>query len=408
MTTGILLISENITVLDAAKTAFPNRIYHVPSGEDALEACTQTWDIILLDLDIPQINSLTLLENIKAQDPITEIIAISNYSDHCVQAMRLGAFTYLTLPIDHRLLTQTVDTITHQNNEFKTIIQLAEHAFVENIDDRILLLKELMSIRKLTGQVVTAEEFIAFFPPHQRGNPDTIQALKDGLGASQYDALKRSEPPIILVVEDEKNVRANLVEILNDYGFDTIEAKDGEEAIEIAALAPKIDLKLLDIGLPKKTGIEILPILNDLHPDSETIMLTAYKDNRDFIVSAFQNQAMDYMAKPYQPIDLLTKVSKALQRRCFKKIMPEIGQKILDKSLSLGFKFRILNDIADKRSAKKSALMMRDIYLFFPELEKSGLDASQKITDDIMSDGLSNFITKIACTIENGTDCRLI
>ena len=63
-------------------------------------------------------------------------------------------------------------------------------------------------------------------------------------------------PKTILIVDDEPNVRAGLVDILQELGYSIVEAENGQEAIE-KARAIKPDLVLLDTSMPGMDGIEI-------------------------------------------------------------------------------------------------------------------------------------------------------
>jgi CheY-like chemotaxis protein len=277
--------------------------------------------------------------------------------------------------------------------------------FVEHVDTRLTLLKELIQVRRLSGGYVNSEEFMAFFPIHQRRDSQVVSALKSSLGETEFDALKKVQPPMVMVVEDEPNVRHGLVQILEDYGFEIFEAGDGDAALSVAESQSHMDLILMDVGLPGgRLGVDLIAPLKQLHPEAEVIMLTAYK-SVDFIVKSFENRVFDYVTKPYDKNDLLVKISKALQRRCFKKIMPEIGKSLFKTVLNPKSKFKILNDIAKKRMAKHSTLLMQDVYLFFPELEPSQIPGDAKITAEIISDGLGLFVDTLISEIETGKAC---
>ena len=117
----------------------------------------------------------------------------------------------------------------------------------------------------------------------------------------------------ILVVEDEEMIRLGLQDNLEmeDYIVET--AGDGEEAIEkTETFAP--DLILLDLMLPKKSGIEVCRILRKKYPQIFVIMLTAKTDEMSK-VAGLEMGADDYVTKPFSIMELLARVKAFLRRK---------------------------------------------------------------------------------------------
>lgn len=116
----------------------------------------------------------------------------------------------------------------------------------------------------------------------------------------------------ILVVEDDENILEVVDEYLKDAGFIVITANDGQKAYNIIKTNSKIDLFILDIMLPIKTGIELL---NFIREDKTTpvIMLTALDDEYTQILS-FDGKADDYISKPFSPKLLVKRVEAILRR----------------------------------------------------------------------------------------------
>ena len=124
----------------------------------------------------------------------------------------------------------------------------------------------------------------------------------------------------ILIVEDDNKIR-NLIKIyLEKAGFDTFEARNGEEAMEVFI---KYDpcFVILDLMLPKVSGEEICKrIRNDKKSDVPIIILTAKVDEQDRILG-LQMGADDYVTKPFSPMELVARVETVLRRtvhRCSK------------------------------------------------------------------------------------------
>lgn len=119
----------------------------------------------------------------------------------------------------------------------------------------------------------------------------------------------------ILVVDDDQDLRENLVEVLSDAGFSLAAAGNGETAL--AALEQEdFDLVLLDSIMPVMGGLEALPQIKRSHPKAKVIMLTAFS-TVDSAVEAMRKGADDYIAKPFKIADLLVAVRRALEEARF-------------------------------------------------------------------------------------------
>ncbi len=122
------------------------------------------------------------------------------------------------------------------------------------------------------------------------------------------------QKPKILVVEDEQFMSKTISSVLSKE-FDVLTASTGEEGLDILTKnTPKIDLILLDIGLPGKTGDKWISEYLNQNPDVDILILTAYKDT-DFIVKTFRSGVKDYLLKPFLNHKLLEKVSQAVQHK---------------------------------------------------------------------------------------------
>ena len=118
----------------------------------------------------------------------------------------------------------------------------------------------------------------------------------------------------ILIIEDEIAVREMLTFTLKNNGFETFEAGNSEEALNIVS-KNNINLILLDWMLPGKAGIDIARSLRSSIQTKELpiIMLTAKSEESDKIMG-LESGADDYITKPFSPKELLARI-KALLRR---------------------------------------------------------------------------------------------
>ena len=116
----------------------------------------------------------------------------------------------------------------------------------------------------------------------------------------------------VLVVEDEPNLREPLVYLLEKEGYQVLEAADGNAAIEnFQKHSP--DLILLDLMLPGISGNEVCRLIR-LESQVPIIMITA-KDTEIDKVVGLEIGADDYLAKPFNPRELLARIHAVLRRR---------------------------------------------------------------------------------------------
>jgi len=117
--------------------------------------------------------------------------------------------------------------------------------------------------------------------------------------------------PTILVVDDEKEIR-ELIEIyLKNEGYNVITAEDGLRALDIAK-KDTIHLIVLDVMLPNIDGIQVCKNIRE-YLDVPIIMLSAKREDNDKILGIITG-ADDYIAKPFNPLELVVRVKAQLRR----------------------------------------------------------------------------------------------
>jgi len=121
-------------------------------------------------------------------------------------------------------------------------------------------------------------------------------------------------PQRILIVDDEKDIRELLTFQLQQHGFTTIAANNGEEALTKIEEKPP-DLIILDLMMPKMDGAEVCRALKREEKTRRIpiIMLTAKGEEIDRVVG-FELGADDYVAKPFSPRELALRVKAVLKR----------------------------------------------------------------------------------------------
>jgi DNA-binding response OmpR family regulator len=134
----------------------------------------------------------------------------------------------------------------------------------------------------------------------------------------------------ILVVEDDVGLTRQITAALMPAGHESVVIHDGEAALHAAAETP-FDLIVIDIGLPRMDGFELLRRLRSLHVKSRVLMLTARGEIKDR-VTGLQLGADDYLAKPFSMPELVARID-ALGRRYADE--PVVTLRVGDLSLDL-------------------------------------------------------------------------
>jgi DNA-binding response OmpR family regulator len=121
--------------------------------------------------------------------------------------------------------------------------------------------------------------------------------------------------PLVLVADDEEDIRALVAFRLKRAGYEVITAADGAEALTLAT-SRLPDLVVLDMMMPKATGLEVTRSLRELDEtkDMPVILLTARAQEAD-VARGFEAGADDYVKKPFSPQDLQLRVQALLERR---------------------------------------------------------------------------------------------
>ncbi|AZV56178.1 response regulator transcription factor [Clostridium sp. AWRP] len=135
------------------------------------------------------------------------------------------------------------------------------------------------------------------------------------------------EKEIVLVVDDEKEIR-DLVEIyLVNEGYRVLKASNGLEAIQISN-DTEVDLVILDVMMPKMDGIEVCMRMRK-SKNMPIIMLSAKSQDLDKILG-LTTGADDYVVKPFNPLELVARVKSQLRRYKRLNIPKKVDQEIIE------------------------------------------------------------------------------
>jgi putative two-component system response regulator len=133
-------------------------------------------------------------------------------------------------------------------------------------------------------------------------------------------------PVTLLVVDDEEAIRRSMRKYLTHQGYDVAVAASGEEALTVLG-RQQIAGMLLDVNLPGINGVDLVPRVLDLEPDTAILMLTAVNDATSAAL-CMQRGALDYLLKPVDLTHLGRAVQHALQKRHIRLESRDSGRRL--------------------------------------------------------------------------------
>ena len=139
--------------------------------------------------------------------------------------------------------------------------------------------------------------------------------------------------PNILVVDDEPVARQSLSDILKLEGFTVTSAPNGQAAVEYVRTHP-VDVMIVDLIMPGMDGLEVVQVLNQISPETEVILLTAF-GSTDTAIQALRLRIHDYLLKPASPAQVISSVKKALTRRFTKSQAHNVDADDADEAMEV-------------------------------------------------------------------------
>jgi two-component system chemotaxis response regulator CheY len=118
-------------------------------------------------------------------------------------------------------------------------------------------------------------------------------------------------PRKILIVDDDALVRTFLTDALSGQaGYLLTQALDGDQAVaEVQSGKPEV--VLLDLFMPKKSGLEALAEIRKVHPDCKVVVISSL-DSEALVEQALKLGAVGFITKPFHPVEVADEVRRAL------------------------------------------------------------------------------------------------
>ncbi len=124
--------------------------------------------------------------------------------------------------------------------------------------------------------------------------------------------LPRGGTETILLAEDDRDVKDIVGSILQDFGYRVIDAANGQEAIDrYRERSSDIDLVILDVIMPKKSGREVYDVVKSINPSASVLFTSGYTADIINMKGIFE-EGFQFLSKPISPVNLLQKIREIL------------------------------------------------------------------------------------------------
>lgn len=165
----------------------------------------------------------------------------------------------------------------------------------------------------------------------------------------------------ILVIDDEESIRKALARFLKSEGYEVFVASNGIEGLKLFG-EHEVDLSLVDLMMPEKSGKEIVTAMRKKNPDAIVIIMTAY-GTIQAAVEAIRSGAYHFITKPFELDDLRAIVEKALAMRQLQKENEQLKKKLGQRSSRLAIvgkspQMQQVFDLIEKVAASDSTVLV--------------------------------------------------
>ena len=166
----------------------------------------------------------------------------------------------------------------------------------------------------------------------------------------------------VLVIDDEKNIRATLSLCLEQIGCEVSAVSSGESALDVLT-QQAFDLAFLDVRLGDTSGLDLIPKLIADCPNLLVVVITAYA-TIDSAVEAIKRGAADYLAKPFTPAQIRHVVDQSIKQRDLKRQVIDLQGRLREAAPDSDLesdspKLRAVFEVARKAASSDAAVLLR-------------------------------------------------
>ena len=290
------------------------------TGDDAFYFMFQnpTTPLIVMSSGLEDISAKDLITKIEDAMGVPHIIILdkSLTPKKALELMKAGAADVVKCPFHELELKIAVQQAFEARMGIEQLNRTMANNVAYEIESRIQSFKKFLKEKKDKGDVVKPSEIALYFPGHDPNIDLRDQEIVEAIESrTVIKKLGKWPKPVVLTVDDEVGVLQSVTMALGSE-YTVIKAESGFDAYEIIkAKNPEIDLVVLDIGMPKKSGDKWVTDFRQLDPHVAIVMLTAYKKDIDLIVRTIRAGANDFLTKPFLSAELLKKISRVMQRK---------------------------------------------------------------------------------------------
>ncbi len=352
-TNKILVVDDEVTAGRSmekilAKKGFTVDVAH--SADDGLNKIEkELFELVLLDIMMPQVNGIELLGIIKERWPNLKVVMVTGYPsiETAVEATRLGAFDYISKPFTPRELREKVGQALEEPVSGKVIpIRPVEGEVPSSFctlgeQECEIYAKKARScktkdgicpkIKKVQLKARTRPRLLAKEIGKSAIDVDlpfdydevaryTSPTYVNALDGSEIPMVSWEEPheevpatlPEILVIDDEVVVGNSIRKILKPRGYHVEHAETPHAAMKVLSERP-VDMILLDIRIPGVKGLDLLKSIREEYPTIPVIMITGYA-TVETAVESIKLGATEYVPKPFTPDEIHQAVERSFKR----------------------------------------------------------------------------------------------
>lgn len=144
-------------------------------------------------------------------------------------------------------------------------------------------------------------------------------------GKRQIFLMSDGQPPRVLIVDDQPANLEVVGPILGNLGCEIIVAADGPTALKRAELHP-VDLILLDLNMPGMNGCEVCARLRETANREVPVIFLSASNEKDLVVQALDSGGVDYITKPFNQAELVSRVRTQLELKCTRDRLRQLAE----------------------------------------------------------------------------------